>query len=226
MTYHAIGDSNCLYNTFHLPRFTQHHLGSTRMRDVATGITSLGVPGPLDLSEMGIEPGDKCFFHLGAIDVRVDTHNQIAAGGCMEDTITTLVEQFLDVLKGVEIPDVEFWLVSLLPPPPYLSMPPEIRDHPIYPYIGTDAEIAKYTRCMNMELELQGNARRYQYLDIHTRYADAKGMMRPELASYMHVCTNAPILAEMHARGLYTDAEAGVDTGLTTLVQTMRECQT
>lgn len=218
MTYHSIGDSNCLYNTYNLPRVVQRTTGSTRMRDIADGTTTFS----LVTDGWGVEPDDACFFHYGAIDVRCDVKPEIGRGGDASGYIARLVDAYLKVLATHERPNVEFWMVSLLPPPAYLSMPVEVRDHPLYPFLGTDEEISLWTRIMNEELERQGMERGYRYLDIHQRYSGKGGMMVPHLGSYMHVADNKPVLAEMHAQGLYTDDEAGTITGLAELTQTLR----
>jgi hypothetical protein len=220
MTYHAIGDSNCLYNTFHLPRFIQHHLGSVRMRDIADGTA------PLDIRKLGVKPGDKCFFHAGGIDVRCDVHNAVAEQYGTDEHlrkaeayIRRLVSLYLARLKQNEMEGVEFWSVAILPTAYSARLEETIRNHPVFPYVGTDDEIALYTMYMNAELCRQGDVFFYRFLDIYPRYADANDRLTWELGSNMHVADNTPILAEMLAVGLYTAEEASIKPDLTAITR-------
>lgn len=198
MTYHAIGDSNCLYNFYHLPNFEQHHLGSVRMRDVVDGTCRI------DLAALGVQPGDKCFFTFGEIDVRCDLHRDIG-----ELAVGKLVEGYIAKCREAALPGVEIWIVSILPTAYIETLPDWVRYHPQFPYVGGDQDRVRYTAAMNGTLMDAAKAASFRYLDIHHRYADERGMMRPELGAYMHVGTNQPILEEMRAMGLYSqEAEA------------------
>lgn len=207
MNYHAIGDSNAIYNFFHLPQFVEHHLGSVRMRDIADGVT------PLDLPVLGVKPGDACFFCAGEIDVRSDFHKITLASGDADGMIAVLVRRYVEVLQRNAIEGVPVWIVAVLPTA-YAGIAPDwIRDHPLYPYIGPDEARAAYTVTMNRELQMQASVAGFNYLDIYRRYADERGMMRMGLSSHMHVADNRPVLAELYKQGMYPD---GVDIAAAT----------
>jgi hypothetical protein len=179
------------------------------MRDVANHGTAI-----LDIRKMNVQPDDKCIFTFGEIDLRCDMKHAVMVGASEIDVIIDLVRRYLDVLRLNEMEGVDFWLMEVLPTAYYNVLPVTVRDHPIFPYIGSDEERVWYTSIMNRELIDQGTLAGYHILHVHHRYADDVDMMRPELAAYMHVADNGPILAEMHAAGLYGDEEAKTKIGL------------
>jgi hypothetical protein len=195
---HAIGDSNSIYNFTGLPLFEIHHLGSVRMRDIADGTTPLNLP-----TTLGVEAGDVCFFCAGEIDVRCDWSNVAAATGDSAGMMAVLVRRYVDVLRKAMPLGVQGWIVSVLPSAYAVPLPAWVRDHPVYPYVGPDQERARYTLEMNRLLWERGADAGFRLLDLHHRYADAAGMMRPELSSYMHVADNRPVFAELCEQGLY-----------------------
>lgn len=176
----------------------------------------------LDTDRLGVKSGDKAFFCAGGIDVRCDIHNQVQNGENEAELIEALVNRYLNVLGENDRDGVEFWLVAVLPTAHSNLLPDHIRNDPLFPYTGLDGDIARYIVTMNRELQQQGQARGYRYLDIHRRYVDEFGLLRPELGAYMHVNQNGPILAEMCDCGLYDDRDIQTTPNLAAMLQAMR----
>ena len=196
---HSFGDSHSIYTFQNIDGFTPHHLGSITMHRV--GRDGLDI---LDVSKHAINPGDRCFFSFGEIDVRCHIHREATdRQRDLAEIIDALAVGYLETVASQAMPDIPFWVVSVLPPPRWERMPKHIQEDTLYPFRGSNSERAGHAVALNEAVRREADARNVHYLDLHRLYSDEDNMLVPELSDgQYHIGDNYFVRRELTELGV------------------------
>ncbi|MBI5686401.1 MAG: hypothetical protein HZC54_15115 [Verrucomicrobia bacterium] len=150
----------------------------------------------IGLSEVRQTAEDIYVFCNGEIDCRCHVARQIALGREKEEIIGKLVGDYVKAIRR----NVRRHRVIILScvTPPMSRARYEAKHGPItheFPFVGTDAERADYSRIMNRMLEAACRQAGFIFMDYYGDYTDEAGMLRYDLSDEVcHIRQNGKIL--------------------------------
>jgi hypothetical protein len=170
---HALGDSHAIATFGGISSVTTYHVGPVTMYRAGHGGVLPEIVGGL-----GLQPEDVVIFCFGEIDVRCHVKMQSERQGMdPEDVLRELATSYLTKIATLDLNYALPAVLAVVPP-----VPANRAVNPRFPVVGTDAERSSYTIMLNRRLIAESVARGVQFVDIYTPYADASGMLRPELS--------------------------------------------
>jgi hypothetical protein len=166
---YTIGDSHSQFTFHDIPEVKAFWLGPMTMHRVGRDSLNFKQHGvPTDRSVMA------CF---GEIDARCHVQKQsLATGQSIDAVISDLLSRYINALL-VNANEYKIIVMGIVPPA-YFERADNNAD---FPFTGTNSERAVITKKMNIVLEELCKVHNLKFIDIYSLYADASGMLPPEL---------------------------------------------
>jgi hypothetical protein len=143
---------------------------------------------------------DVVILCFGEIDCRCHVHVQAALPGrSLDEVVQTLADRYLDRVVSLDVHGARVGVLSATPP----TTAARTAGNPDFPVAGTDAQRAAYTRQLNLRLQVGCSRRGLLYVDTHSQYQDANGMLDVALADWnVHIKDTSRVEAVLRRMGL------------------------
>ena len=203
---HVIGDSHSLF-TFAdpadrnagIPGVARWYLGPRTMRRI-THLDDPLLPDTVkNLGPLGEHDAVLCCF--GEIDLRCHLQPLLAQTTLTPEAyIRSMADRYLHRVQTLEVGEARAGVVTVTPPTPAEECG---RNPDEFPVSGTDEERAGYVKTFNRWLYHGCYQKGLLFVDVHTPYADDKGMMRAGCSDgCIHIRQNDRVPGILRGMGL------------------------
>lgn len=195
---HTVGDSHAQLIYRGLPGVVTREMRSPTMYRVGRPDDTLIADEVLSLN---LTPADVLIIACGEIDCRVHIKKQIELQGVsLEALAHELVDHYIAKAKSLPNNGARVAITAVPPPVPTGKI---YHAGVLLPLEGSDAERVAYTTTLNRMLAAGCAANGLAFVDVYTPYADADGLLRPELSDgSVHIRQNDAVGEELHRLGI------------------------
>ena len=169
MTIHTFGDS---HSNFPVKNVRTHHLGPRLCNSI--GRDGISIKTGFDVNE-----GDTVIFCFGEIDCRCHIHRFAEDSDYKSVIDFVVVKYFKKISIAVnEITNLKVAIYNVVP----TVQKNTVREHPMYPFIGSDEERKKYVLYFNEKLKEKCLEYNYIFFDVYDKYTDENGFLNKSLS--------------------------------------------
>lgn len=195
---HTIGDSHAWAPYLNISGTKVHHLGPVTMKRIGHPSENLLLD---TFASIRPKPtaADTVLLCFGEIDIRCWIHVYVTQRKREpEGLLREWTAAYLDKSLAIASAGPKVAIQAIVPP-----RTDRAPANPNFPYTGSDAERAEYTRLANRLLEEGCRQRGLLFVDAYTPYTDGYGMMRPDLVdSSVHINDTRPLRSVLASLGL------------------------